>query len=65
MFALVNGKLGDPIVMLPLPVVIFAMSHAGGTAATAGIMTKQRQAVKLVNSAGRLQYEQFLSHYML
>jgi hypothetical protein len=61
MFAFVNGKLGDPIVMLPLPAVIFDMSHVGGTAATAGITTEQPQAVTLGNSAGRLQYEQFLS----
>jgi hypothetical protein len=59
---IINGKLGDSIAVLPLPVTIYALSHVSGTAAMASTMNKLRLSVSLI-SDGRPQFEQFLSHY--
>ena len=40
MSKIINGKLGDIITVLPLPVAIYALSHVSGTAAMASTMNK-------------------------
>jgi hypothetical protein len=61
MHAWVDSKRIDPIAELPLPASLFAITHVAATAAMAVVMNKLRsRAVTLVNSAGRVQFEQFL-----
>jgi hypothetical protein len=58
------GRLGDIISFVPLPSAIYALSHVSGTAAMATTMTAKRHTVTLLNPlTGRLQFEQFLSHF--
>jgi hypothetical protein len=58
------GRLGDVISFVPLPSAIYALSHVSGTAAMATTMTAKRHMVTLLNPlTGRLQFEQFLSHF--
>ena len=65
MHAWVDSKRIDPIAELPLPASLFAITHVAATAAMAVVMNKLRsRAVTLVNSAGRVQFEQFLCHVM-
>ncbi len=57
-------RLTDPAAALPTPSALFAVTHVTGTAQMSAILTRERGTVTLVNSSGKLQYEQFLSHVM-
>jgi hypothetical protein len=56
------GRLRNPLVALPTLVVLIALTHVAGTAAMSSALTKDRRAASLLNSAGRPQFEQCLSH---
>jgi hypothetical protein len=60
---IVGDKLGDVAMVLPLPAAIFAASNVTGTAAVAGSLTALRLSIGLIDDKGRVQFEDFLSHF--
>ena len=49
--------------VLPLPAAIFAASNVKGTAAVSGSLTALRLSIGLLAQQGKLQFEEFLSHF--
>jgi hypothetical protein len=57
----IKGRLTHPAAVLPTPSALFAATHVTGTAQMSVVLTRERGAVKLFNSSGKLQYEQYLT----
>jgi hypothetical protein len=60
---IVGNRLGDVAMVLPLPAAIFAAANVTGTAAVSGSLTTLRLSISLLDAQGRVQFEDFLSHF--